>query len=75
MNRQDVATLEIPREVVKRVEDRLSHTEWDTPEAYVTNVIEEVLFHVETEMDDTESQTVEEEAVKERLMSLGYIDE
>jgi len=69
-----VRTLQLPEELVVRVEDRLPRTEWDDPEAYVSHVLEEVLFHVKSETDD-EFESVDDSDVEERLKSLGYLNE
>jgi len=68
-------SLELPNRIVERVESRLPRTEWDTPEEYVTFVLEEVLYHVEQETEDDEFESVDEEEVKDRLKSLGYLNE
>jgi hypothetical protein len=68
-------SVELPAELVERVEQRLPRTEWDRPDAYVANVLEEVLFHVESEMQDETFEPMDEAAVQERLQSLGYAEE
>lgn len=68
-------SVELPNRIVSRVEDRLPRTEWDTPEEYVTYVMEEVLYRVEQETDDEEYESVDEDEVKDRLKSLGYLNE
>lgn len=67
-------TVELPDRVVERVERRLQRTEWDTPEEYITYVMEEVLYQVEQETDEDDIDEVNEEEVKDRLKSLGYLD-
>lgn len=68
-------TIELPRRIVDRVEDRLPRTEWDNPEEYITYVMNEVLYHVEKETEDDDFEPVDEEEVKSRLKSLGYLNE
>lgn len=65
----------LPAEIVSRVENRLPRTEWETPEEYITYVMEEVLYHVEAETDEDEFEPVDEQEVKDRLESLGYLTE
>lgn len=65
----------MPRHVVDRVRDRLPRTEWDSPEEYMTFVMEEVLYRVEQETEDDDFEPVNEEEVKDRLKSLGYLNE
>jgi hypothetical protein len=67
-------SLDLPGEVVDRIERRLPRTDFDTPEAYVTYVMREVLYYVETETDEA-FEPVDEADVKDRLRSLGYLDE
>jgi hypothetical protein len=73
--RTETRSIELPAKLVERVERRLPRTEWDRPDAYVANVLEEVLFHVESEPDDDAFEEVDEAAVQERLQSLGYVEE
>lgn len=72
---EETRTVELPKRVVDRVEDRLPRTEWDDPEEYITYVMDEVLYHVEKETEDDDFEPVDEEEVKSRLKSLGYLDE
>ena len=74
MTQEAARTLDLPERLVVRIEDRLPRTEWDTPEEYITHVMEEVLHHVEQETDD-DFEAVDEEEVKDRLKSLGYLNE
>jgi len=71
---EDSRAVEIPERIVERVEDRLPRTEWDTPEEYMTYVLEEVLYRVEQETEDDDFEEVDEQEVKDRLESLGYLD-
>ena len=72
--RDDRRSLDLPGEVVDRIERRLPRTDFDTPAAYVTYVMREVLYYVESEADG-EFEPVDEADVKDRLRSLGYLDE
>ena len=72
---EETRTVELPRRIVDRVEDRLPRTEWDEPEEYITYVMEEVLYRVEKETADDDFKPVDEEEVKSRLKSLGYLNE
>lgn len=67
--------IELPNRIVERVERRLPRTEWDEPQEYIAYVMEEVLYKVEQDTDDDEFEEVNEEEVKDRLKSLGYLDE
>jgi len=68
-------TVELPERIVERVEDRLPRTEFDSPAEYITFVMEEVLYRVEQETEDDDFEPVDEDEVKDRLKSLGYLDE
>lgn len=72
---EETRSLELPARIVTRVENRLPRTEWETPAEYITYVLEEVLYHVEQETEDDNFEPVDEEEVRDRLKSLGYLDE
>lgn len=72
---EDYRQLELPDRIIARVEDRLPRTEFETPEEYITFVLEEVLYRVEEETEDDDFEPVDEDEVKNRLKSLGYLDE
>lgn len=73
--REETRSVELPERIVSRVEDRLPRTEWDQPEEYITYVLEEVLYRVEQETEDDDFEPVDEDEVKDRLKSLGYLNE
>ena len=68
-------SIELPKRIVSRVENRLPRTEWDTPSEYINYVMEEVLYRVEHETEDDDSEPIDEQEVKDRLKSLGYLNE
>jgi hypothetical protein len=74
-SQEETVSLGIPKRIIDRVEDRLPRTEWETPEEYITFVMEEVLYQVEQETEDDDFEPVDEDEVKDRLKSLGYLDE
>ncbi|UPV76788.1 hypothetical protein M0R89_21600 (plasmid) [Halorussus limi] len=65
--------LAVPDRLVSRVERRLARTDFDSPEAYVAYVLEEVLAQVESEAGDGYDR-VDGDEVEDRLQSLGYLD-
>ncbi len=71
---EDTQSVDLPVRLVSRVEDRLGRTEFDTPAEYITSVMEEVLYRVEQETEDDDFEPVDEQEVKDRLESLGYLD-
>lgn len=68
----DHAAIELPERVLSRIERRVEHTDFDSTSAYVTFVLEEVLASVEA---DDLNDAVDEDEVRDRLRSLGYLDE
>ncbi|WP_336000339.1 hypothetical protein [Halorientalis halophila] len=74
MSQQQVRDVELPERIVERVEQRLPRTEFDSTGEYVTFVMEEVLYRVEQETEDEDFEEVDEDEVKDRLKSLGYLD-
>lgn len=76
MPEQDgVAGINIPEELRERLERRLPRTEFETIDEYATYVLEEVLYEVEQNTDDDEFEAADEQEVKSRLESLGYLNE
>lgn len=71
--REERRSLDLPGGIVDRIEQRLPRTDFDTPEAYVTYVMREVLYYVESETDG-EFEPVDEADVRDRLRSLGYLE-
>lgn len=69
-------SIELDEELVNRVERRLSLTEWSEPAEYIAFVLEEMLTEVESESEaEAEFDAVDEQSVKDRLESLGYLNE
>ncbi|MFC6835215.1 hypothetical protein [Halomarina ordinaria] len=69
----DGRTVTLPTDLYDRVDRRVPGTEFETVDAYVRYVMEEVLLHVEREGDL--APRVDEAEVRSRLRSLGYLDE
>ena len=67
-------TVELDDSVVERIEARLPHTEFDSVDAYLEYVAVEVLGHVEATVEH-DGKAVDEAVVRDRLESLGYLDE
>ena len=72
---KETRSLELPERIVERIEDRLPRTEWEDPAEYITYVMEEVLYRVEENTDEGDFESVDEGKVKDRLKSLGYLNE
>lgn len=75
MSTEELQSIEIPDRIVERVENRLPRTEFDDVAEYITFVMEEVLYRVEEETKDDDFEAVDEDEVKDRLKSLGYLNE
>jgi Arc/MetJ-type ribon-helix-helix transcriptional regulator len=73
--RVESTAIELPAEIVDRVDERLPRTEFDSTDEYIAFVLEEVLSQVEAETGDGDVDTVDEEQVRDRLESLGYLDQ
>ena len=65
----------LPAEIVDRVDERVPRTEFDSADEYIAFVMEEVLSRVDSETDDGDVDTVDEDQVRNRLESLGYVDQ
>jgi hypothetical protein len=73
---RDAGGFELPANLQSRIEARLPRTQFDSVEAYVALVLKEVLHVVEQETDlDEEFGAADESVVKDRLESLGYLNE
>ena len=75
MSTEDSQPVDLPDRIVERVEARLPRTEFDDVAEYITFVMEEVLYRVEKETEDDDFEAVDEDEVKDRLKSLGYLNE
>lgn len=68
-------TINIPSEVLDRIETRLKYTEFESSEKYITFVLEELLHQIESKEQNGEFTELDEGEVQERLKSLGYLNE
>lgn len=75
MSQDEYSSVDLPKQLVSRVEKRLPRTEFETSSEYITFVLEEVLYQVEIDTEDDDFEPVDEQEVKNRLKSLGYLDE
>ncbi len=60
-------------EQITRIDTHLANTKFDSIQDYVDFVLDNVLYHIEDELDDDFKKANEKE-VKSRLQSLGYLD-
>ncbi|MBW3002138.1 CopG family transcriptional regulator [Candidatus Woesearchaeota archaeon] len=70
--------VEIPKNVAEKLQKRVDSTdEFDSVQAYVEYILKQVVERLEEENSDDEQPAFseeDEEKVKERLRSLGYLD-
>ena len=71
-NEMESKALSISAELYGRIEERVKDTDFGSVDEYVTFVLEEVLK--EEGEGETAFSKEEEEEVKKRLRSLGYLD-
>ncbi len=71
MPQEKFMRISIPTSLYKKIEGRIKDTGFTSVSSYVTYVLREVLSEDEEDEDFTEE---DEEKVKERLRSLGYLD-
>ena len=67
--------IDIPDHLTPKIENRLKHTKFDTVESYITYIVEEAVHHLEMNHSTDSSNEIQEEEVKSRLKSLGYLKE
>lgn len=63
----------VPKNLYGRIKERVTTTEFGSIEEYVTFVLEEVLKE-DTDEEETAFSEKDEQEVKKRLRSLGYLD-
>ncbi|HLC96387.1 MAG TPA: CopG family transcriptional regulator [Candidatus Nanoarchaeia archaeon] len=64
--------MELPKELVKRIENRIKGTDFSTVQDYVTYVLTEVLDKLDKKSSTFSAS--DEQKVKDRLSKLGYLD-
>lgn len=71
----DMRTVELSDGLVDRVESRVGYTTFDSVNQYIEHVLEEVLFQIEAESENSALEKVDSSEVEQRLESLGYLNE
>lgn len=69
-------SIDIPSNLVERIERRVHRTDFDSVEEYTVYVLEETMFEIEQQSPETMSETFEDrnqQEVEQRLRSLGYL--
>lgn len=70
----EVESVALDAALVRRIKDRTEVTEFDSVQAYVEFAMAALLDEVEGEQTDPMSGA-DEDAVRDRLESLGYVEE
>ena len=63
----------LPSNLVEKIESRIEHTDVESVEEYVENILRDILYEVEG--DVREDPSVYESNVEERLRMLGYLQD
>ena len=71
-NHEKFASVSIPISLAEKIEKRIKGTEFSSISAYITFVLEEVVS--DEEEDNEELSKEDDERIKARLRSLGYLD-
>ena len=71
-NHEKFASVSIPISLAEKIEKRIRGTEFSSISAYITFVLEEVVS--DEEEDNEELSKEDDERIKARLRSLGYLD-
>lgn len=75
MKERKDTTIKISKLLYEKIKKRLEKTDFKSVDEYVEFIVNEVLSKIDSEVLAKQSFTKEdEEAVKERLKGLGYLD-
>jgi len=72
-NHDTFTSVSIPTSLAEKIEKRIKGTEFSSISAYITFVLEEVVSDEEKENSEELSKE-DDERIKARLRSLGYLD-
>jgi len=70
---KNLITIQIPTALAEKIKKRIEGTEFPSISSYVTYVLREILSESEEKTEETFTKE-DEEKVKARLRSLGYLD-
>ena len=70
-----MAELTISDDLYDRIESRLSDTEFESVDEYAAFVLAETVTRVEHASTESGESTASREEVRDRLQSLGYLEE
>lgn len=66
--------IKVPKEIIRKIEERIKGTEFRTVDEYINFVLEEVVKETDEEEPEEVFSEEDEQKVKERLRALGYLD-
>ena len=72
MTDRKTMTVDIPSSLYRRIEDTIKDTGFDSVDSYVAYVLREILS--EDEEEDVNLTEEDEEKIRKRLKSLGYLE-
>lgn len=71
----DSEEIAIDKEVAEAIRNRVSKTKFVSVEEYINHVLGEIVHQTKETTELSDESEVDEKEVKERLRSLGYINE
>ncbi|KCZ70623.1 hypothetical protein ANME2D_02644 [Candidatus Methanoperedens nitroreducens] len=71
---KEFGEIKIPKEIIRKIEERIDETEFKSADEYIIFVLEEVLKEEDGEEPEEVLSEEDEQKVKERLRALGYLD-
>jgi len=77
MSETNITTISIPKPLAEKIKNRISGTGFNSVSSYVTYVMRQVISNIEGKEGKGKAEAFskkDEEAVKSRLRSLGYLD-
>jgi Arc/MetJ-type ribon-helix-helix transcriptional regulator len=77
MGDSNITTISIPKVLSEKLKEKMEGTGFNSVSSYVTYILRQVLSNPNIPTDGKEKEAFtqeEEEKVKERLRSLGYLD-
>ena len=77
MTESNITTISIPKVLADKIKQKMEGTGFNSVSSYVTYVLRQVLSNVESSENAEQKEAFSEEEenkVKDRLRSLGYLD-
>jgi len=74
MEDKKYTTISIPTPLANKIKKRIEGTGFNSLSSYVTYILRQVISSIEQDEHNVEFSKEDEEKIKSRLRSLGYID-